>query len=178
MSETMPYIDAERRRGECLEDRVGAVERQLTRLEAIAGWTPKEAQSLGISEDRLEESGGLTCSQCGVEGQILFSGRCLKCYTDGQWENPKKVKEKVSGDVPPLPGHARFVMHKGNPQYQKDPMYGVWDSIPELKGGALEECCAIARCWWLDESRGTQTQETINAAGHAEAWAEYAMRGK
>ncbi len=100
MSETMPYIDAERRRGECLEDRMAALEKKVAdalkltdawlidfreqldnlrdhrmeeRIEALErcrmpggpssdvntadlwpGFTPKEAQSLGISQDELK----------------------------------------------------------------------------------------------------------------------------
>lgn len=75
--------------------------------------------------------------------------------------------------VPPLPEHPKFRTKNGIAQFDTAPTaYGEWVPIFCLIPQQLESCCAIARCWWLDQARDMPTDNT-QACIHAEQWRDY-----
>lgn len=84
--------------------------------------------------------------------------------------------------VPPLPGHPRFEMIGESRRFltQNGLNEDAWFAISALKkyGEALEACCAIARCWFLDEAERIQFDSPFHSKAksleNANLWAAYA----
>ena len=88
-----------------------------------------------------------------------------------------------------VPDHARFLVFEGLDYWRTDndgllSLAYIWDHEPSIR----ESCCAVARCFWLDEARrlealqfntaGLTTGPTSNdvtiAQDNAEAWRKFA----
>lgn len=103
------------------------------------------------------------------------------------WGNEKEFPTEKNASahhaatpIPPLPQHKRF---RNDPIFKlcddQRPQFDIshdqnpcWVDIERLSPRKLEECCALARVWWINAARSTQTdnsQECVND----EKWSDY-----
>ncbi len=77
--------------------------------------------------------------------------------------------------MPPMPEHPRFKMIEGHPHFQTMP--NVWRGIVHLDEFERQNCVAIARCYWTDESsdaamsrKSGSRKASLDASRNSEAW--------
>lgn len=81
--------------------------------------------------------------------------------------------------IPPLPQHPRFRMTHPAAEFDCGSTVGYahWIRIHEMQGKRLEECCCIARGWWLDERDkygiSSQVSEHNESLRVANLWRDY-----
>lgn len=77
--------------------------------------------------------------------------------------------------VPELPKHERFRIKSGNHEFSSPA--GTWLRIGWMPAELLEDCCCIARCWWLDAAseadKSRLLEEYHRCNSNAAAWRDY-----
>lgn len=94
----------------------------------------------------------------------------------------------IPNPIPMLPEHPRFkYLHPDQPSDDLKILcfeigvgmglgHASWSPILTLGIDRLEECCAIARCWWADQydrTRGNDDEERDQMLKNTLAWRDY-----
>ncbi len=120
-----------------------------------------------------------------IKSSAWFHLRSADCNVHVVSDDVVKVAIKPSPSVhavPPLPEHPRFRMEGEQELFctsSEENLESCWVEINDCAGQLLEECCAIARCWWHDKFLdSTEYEQENEAEANMEAWHTYAQRGK